>query len=199
MSKYASYGLGVTALSLLLSASASAATLARQYGAFGIVTYDPIPMPSAPATLARQCGAFGIVTYDLPKTQTTEVSVPYAWLTAHDPSIVDECAAYEAAAKKTAANGRMSVAACYVVGLDPESATNDFKITSFPLKPDGTPDIEHIVFDPPQERWNVSGARPVIKGASNLNGPWREVDGGGLGETALPGDCRFFKVEVVLP
>ena len=47
--------------------------------------------------------------------------------------------------------------------------------------------------------WNVSGVRPVLKGAAELNGPWQEVDGGGLGETALPVDCRFFKVEVVLP
>ena len=40
-SKCASYGLGVAALALLASAGASAATLARQCGAFGIVTYDP--------------------------------------------------------------------------------------------------------------------------------------------------------------
>ena len=37
-----------------------------------------------------------------------------------------------------------------------------------------------------------------VKGAVELRGPWQEV-GGGLGETALPGDVRFFKVEVVLP
>ena len=48
MSKYASYVLGVVALSLLLSASVSAAMLARQSGAFGIVTYDPVPVPDAP-------------------------------------------------------------------------------------------------------------------------------------------------------
>ena len=46
-SKCASYGLGVAALALLASASASAATLARQRGAFGIVTYDvPIVIES---------------------------------------------------------------------------------------------------------------------------------------------------------
>ena len=46
-SKCASYGLGVAALALLVSASASAATLARQRGAFGIVTYDvPIVIES---------------------------------------------------------------------------------------------------------------------------------------------------------
>ena len=41
-SKCASYGLGAAALALLASTSASAATLARQCGAFGIVTYDPV-------------------------------------------------------------------------------------------------------------------------------------------------------------
>ena len=94
----------------------------------------------------------------------------------------------------------MSVAECYVVGLDPEIATNDFKITSFSLKVDGTPDIENIVFDPPQERWNVQSAQPVIKGAANLNGPWQEVGGDGhAGRVTLPEDFRFFKAEVVLP
>ena len=95
----------------------------------------------------------------------------------------------------TAANGR-KVWECYALGLDPEdnSATNDFKIVSFPLKADGTPDIEHIVFDPPQARWNVSGARAVIKGAANLNdADWLEVT------EQNKASFRFFKVEVVLP
>ena len=74
MSKYASYVLGVMAVSLLLSVNASAATLARQYGAVGVVTYDSIPVPTAPAgILARQCGAFGIVTYDLPPVTEPEL------------------------------------------------------------------------------------------------------------------------------
>ena len=61
--KCASYGLGVVALSLLLPASTSAATLARQCGAFGVVAYDPAP-ELADGYVARQYGAFGIVTYD---------------------------------------------------------------------------------------------------------------------------------------
>ena len=68
------------------------------------------------------------------------------------------------------------------------------------MKADGTPDLAGIVFESPQGRWNVSGARAVLKGAATLEGPWEEVDvsvGGGLGEAALP--LRFFKVEVVLP
>ena len=130
---------------------------------------------------------------DYTETQTTEVPVPYAWLTAHDPGVVDEYEAYEASAKGKAANGRMSVAECYVVGLDPEIATNEFKITSFPMKADGTPDIEHIVFDPPQERWNVP-ATYKVKGAANLNDTeWPEVT-----EENKAG-FMFFKVTVELP
>ena len=138
--------LAVAALALLLSASASAATLARQSGAFGIVTYDSISTPTVPAVLARQCGAFGIVTYDLPpvtETQTTPVPVPYAWLDAHVPGVAHETEAYEAAAKATAANGR-PVWACYALGLDPQDAASDFRIASFPMKADGTPDFANV-------------------------------------------------------
>ncbi len=72
-------------------------------------TYESISTPTVPAVLARQCGAFGIVTYDLPpvtETQTTPVPVPYAWLDAHVPGMTHETEAHEAAAKATAANGR---------------------------------------------------------------------------------------------
>ena len=95
--------------------------------------------------------------------------------------------------RATAANGRLSVVECYVIDLDPESTTNDFKITYFPMKADGTPDLENIVFDPPEARWNVEGARPVVKGAASLGGEWQAVT-----EENKAG-FRFFKVEVVLP
>ena len=137
-------------------------------------------------------GGFGWESAE-PYTHTTEVPVPYAWLTAHDPDVVDEPEAYEAAAKATAANGRMSVVGCYVLGLDPQDATNDFRITSLPMKADGTPDLENIAFDPPQAQWNVSGTRPVVKGAARLDGEWQAVT-----EENKAG-FRFFKVEVVLP
>ena len=185
--------------------NAPAETLARQYGAVGIVTYDPIPVLSATTILARQCGAVGIVTYDpLPDpmapeahTYTTVVPVPYAWLMAHDPRVVHAYEAYEALAKDSAANGR-KVWECYVLGLDPEVATNDFRIVSFSVKADGTPDLANMVFEPPQGQWNVP-ATWKVKGAATLDGPWEEVPAGGgaLGESALP--LRFFKVEVVLP
>ena len=130
-------------------------------------------------------------------TRTTEVPVPYVWLDAHDPDVVDEYEAYEASAMATAANGR-KVWECYVLGLDPQAATNDFKIVSFPMKADGTPDLANIVFDPPQAQWNVP-ATWKVKGAATLDGPWGEVPAGGgaSGGRALP--MRFFRVEVVLP
>ena len=124
-------------------------------------------------------------------TRTTEVPVPYAWLTAHDPDVVDEYEAYEASAKKTAANGR-KVWECYVVGLDPQKM-DEFKISAFPMKADGTPDLENIVVDPPKSQWNVPGARAVVKGAATLDGEWKSVEGASAAEKAA---MRFFKVVV---
>ncbi len=42
-------------------------------------------------------------------------------------------------------------------------------------------------------KWNVDGARPVVKGAARLGGEWQAVT-----EENKAG-FRFFKVEVVLP
>ena len=89
-------------------------------------------------------------------------------------------------------NGR-KVWECYVLGLDPENATNDFRITSFPMKADGAPDLSGLTFEPPKEKWNVSGAMPVLKGAKSLDGPWAEVP-----KNVDPA-LRFFKIEVELP
>ncbi len=96
-----------------------------------------------------------------------------------------------------AANGR-AVWACYVLGLDPENgdATNDFRIVSFPMKADGTPDVANLGFDPPQAQWNVPGARAVVKGAERLEGEWKAVEGASAEEKAA---MRFFKVVVELP
>ncbi len=172
--RVAIFGLGVAALSLLLSANAAAATLARQSGAVGIVIYEPLPFT---------------------ETQTTPVPVPYAWLNAHVPGVAQDVEAYEAAANASAANGR-PVWACYAVGLDPQVATNDFRIASFPMKADGTPDLASVAFDPPREQWNVPDAPVTWKGAAKLEGPWRmvPVEGGSPG-TARP-TMQFFKAVV---
>ena len=111
------------------------------------------------------------------------VTVPGAWLSEKT----------EHAATDVAANGR-KVWECYVVGLDPEDTTNDFRIVSFPMKADGTPDISAIAFDPPEAKWNIQGAMPVLKGKATLEGgEWQAVT------DENKADMRFFKVEVALP
>ena len=124
-------------------------------------------------------------------TRTTEVPVPYAWLTAHDPDVVDEYESYEASAKATAVNGHKTWE-CYVVGLDPQG-TEVFRITTFQMKADGTPDLNSIAFMPAQEHWNVPGATPVVKGAATLDGEWQTVT------KENKAGFRFFKVVVELP
>ena len=126
-------------------------------------------------------------------TRTTPVPVPYAWLTAHDSDVVDEYEAYEESAKKSAANG-WKVWECYVLGLDPESAASDFRITSLPMKADGTPDLANIALSPTQSEWNVPEARPVVMGATTLgDGNWQTVT------EENKSTFRFFKVVVELP
>ena len=81
----------------------------------------------------------------------------------------------------------------YVIGADPNDKDNSLKITAFPMKVDGTPDLANIVFDPPQAKWNVP-ATYKVKGAANLNAAdWPEVT------EQNKASFRFFKVEVDLP
>jgi len=63
------------------------------------------------------------------------------------------------------------------------------------MNADGTPDFDSITISPPQSRWNVDGAQPVIKSKATLDGAgeWQA-----LNEENKEG-MRFFKVEVVLP
>jgi hypothetical protein len=118
------------------------------------------------------------------------VTVPQTWIDAHESLVRNNGGSVSAALASTAANGRMSVAECYVVGVDPEKADEDFKIVSITIGADGTPVVE---FDPPQVEWNVSGARGVLKGAAALEGTWQTVT-----EENKAG-FRFFKVVVELP
>ena len=127
-------------------------------------------------------------------TRTTQVPVPYVWLTANDPDVVDEYEAYEAAAKLTGANG-YKVWESYAIGANPNDANDFLKITAFPMKPDGTPDFANITIYPPKSQWNVQGATPVLKGTATLgtNLDWQTVTD--LNKASL----RFFKIEVHLP
>ena len=68
-----------------------------------------------------------------------------------------------------------------------------FRISAFPMKADGTPDLENLALEPAQSEWNVPGARAVIMGAATLGGEWQTVT---EENKAL---FRFFRVVVELP
>ena len=127
-------------------------------------------------------------TSDWTATRTADVPVPYAWLSAHDPDVVDEYEVYEASAKASAANGR-KMWECYVLGLDPEVATSDFRIVSIEMV-DGKPKVE---WEPKVNRWTGAEIRAVMKGAAALDGEWQTVT------EENKSSYRFFKVVVELP
>ena len=114
--------------------------------------------------------------------------MPYAWLTANDPDVVDEYEAYEAAAKKTAANGHNKVWECFVAGISPTNETAEF-----------TAKIE-MQGDTPVVTWepdlNENGAKSErlykVYGRESLDdsSPWQYP----------PNSLhRFFKVTVEMP
>lgn len=131
---------------------------------------------------------------DWTATRTTDVPVPYVWLAANSQDVVDEYESYEAAAKLTGANGH-KVWESYVLGADPNDKNDSLRITAFPMKADGTPDFENLAFAPEQSKWNVEGAKPVIKGKVRLDESeeWQTVT------DENKADMRFFRVEVALP
>ena len=84
---------------------------------------------------------------------------------------------------------------CYMLGLDPALATNDFRIVSIELV-DGKPKVE---WEPKTNRWTGAEIQAVLKGAERLEGPWEDVpEEGGSPGTARP-TIRFFKVVVEVP
>jgi len=132
--------------------------------------------------------------YALTNAAADRAIAPEAWLAGFPDVLTAANGSGSAAVANMAVNGR-KVWECYALGLDPEdnSATNDFKITSFPLKADGTPDLANIVFDPPQAKWNVP-ATYKVKGAASLGDTeWPEVT------EENKANFRFFRVELVMP
>ena len=147
-----------------------------------------------PVQNAGQSDASGIITYDLPQTHTTTVAVPYDWLRQYYPEIADTKDAYETAAHSIGANG-YNVWESYVIGADPEDSDDVFKIVSFPMNADGTPNLDAIEVSPPKAQWNVKEARLVLEGKTSLDGDgeWQEVTDDNKQ------DMRFFMFEVELP
>ncbi len=122
-------------------------------------------------------------------TRTTPTSVPYAWLTVHDPAVVDEYESYEESANSTAMNGR-KVWECYVLGLDPSDAADDFRITTFHMEGD-LPVLEYNHTTDGDGNSFLHRIRPY--GRATLNDEWKPVPAAG------DSTFRFFKAVVDLP
>ena len=162
-------------LSLFLWVDVSAAVLARQCGAVGIVTYDPLPDPTAPDAYTR----------------TTVVPVPYAWLLQNWPGTVDEYYSYEAAAKATSgktdcSGNALQVWQDYVAGTDPINLMSRF-----------TAKIE-MIGGAPVVTWepdlNTNGVIRTYKVYGK-----ETLDGGGEWQYPTNSLHRFFKVTVEMP
>lgn len=125
------------------------------------------------------------------ETQTTEVPVPYDWLRDYYPETPDEYDSYEAAAKADAANGVNKVWECYVAGISPTNATEQFtaKIT---IDENGNPKIE---WNPDLNENGTKNERVyTILGRVNLNeGDWAPVT------DANRDEMHFFKLKVEMP
>ncbi len=118
------------------------------------------------------------------------VAVPRAWI-AEYPALVAMSGgdAEESVRNGTAANGR-KVWQCYVLGLDPERADDDFRITRFWM--DGN--VPMFEFSHTADgSGNTFVPRIRKMGSATPSGPWQEVPA--AGNPAY----RFFKAEVLLP
>lgn len=120
---------------------------------------------------------------DYTSTQTTEVPVPYNWLLTSSRDAVDEYDILERVAKQTAANTRLTVEQCYVAGLNPESATNEF-VSTLEMQ-DGRPVVKWIPDLKSSRKYTIWGKSALV----------------GTEEWATPTNAlhRFFKVSVEMP
>lgn len=121
-----------------------------------------------------------------------KVPIPQLWIDGYPLIVTAAGGDVNAAISANAANGR-KVWECYVLGLDPEIATDDFKITSFTLCPDGTLNQDSVKYTPAHDKWNIPGAAAVLQGAETLDGEWQTVT------EANKASLRFFKLVFQLP
>jgi hypothetical protein len=117
------------------------------------------------------------------------VVVPVEWIDSHADIIAAAGGDKAAALQRTAANGR-NVWECYVLGLDPTKADDDFRITRFWME-NGEPNFEFS--HSADGAGNSYAARIKKKGKANLSDTWQDVPKGG------DESFRFFTVEVELP
>lgn len=117
------------------------------------------------------------------------IVVPASWIDKYD-SIVTAAGGDKAAAlQRTAANGR-KVWECFMLGVDPMKADDDFKITRFWIE-GGKPMFEFS--HSTDGAGNSFTPRLKVKGKAKLSDGWSDVPEGG--NSAF----RFFTVEVALP
>ena len=117
------------------------------------------------------------------------VVVPTEWIDKYD-SIVTAAGGDKAAAlMRTAANGR-KVWECFMLGVDPTKADDDFKITRFWME-DGKPMFEFS--HSTDGAGNLFTPRIKTKGKAKLSDVWSDVPAAG------DSSFRFFTVEVALP
>ena len=93
------------------------------------------------------------------------------------------------ALQQTAANGR-KVWECFMLGVDPTKADDDFRITRFWME-DGVPKFEFSHSADGSGNSFMPRIKPLVK--AKLSDPWQDVPPGG--DTSF----RFFTVEVALP
>ena len=121
--------------------------------------------------------------------------VPLDWLQCH-PRIMEAAGGdAEVAATMTAANGKMTVAECYALGIDPEDEDDDLLITHFEMV-DGKPVIDLNHTEDGSGNSFLSDVRTF--GATSLGetDEWDDVTD--IGKPGVAG-YRFFKVVVDTP
>ena len=117
------------------------------------------------------------------------VVVPVSWIDTYDNIVTAAGGDKVAALMFTAANGR-KVWECFMLGIDPTKADDDFKITRFWME-NSKPMFEfsHSV----DGAGNSFAPRIKTKGKAKLSDSWSDVPTGG------DSSFRFFTVEVMLP
>ena len=115
--------------------------------------------------------------------------VPNEWIDSHADIVAAVGGDKAAALQRTAANGR-KVWECFMLGVDPTKADDDFRITRF-WKENGVPKFEFS--HSADGSGNSFMPRIKTKGKAKLTDSWQDVPVGGNFS------FRFFTVEVELP
>ena len=117
------------------------------------------------------------------------VVVPVEWIDSYADIVAAAGGDKAAALHRTAANGR-KVWECFMLGVDPTKADDDFKITRFWME-DGVPKFEFSHSADGSGNSFMPRIKPL--GKAKLSDSWQDVPPGG--DTSF----RFFTVEVSLP